>query len=279
MCGWCTTGDRTTTTFPRPMQPSNTHRTSYLVYEACSSSKSSSSYVSLGRLCSPFSTCDAPGVSSQPYLEGERSRHTQNPSCWPRANWKFMKCSLSHWPLTRMRWAPISGPITRFLACSLGSSSPANLTSTSTIPGLFFLTYRSDPVRSGPPVRLCPVLLSGCVRSSCQVVSGLPVRLCPVRSPVLYCPVVPCLACLSPCLTYALWCLALRWADGDLFPCSVCLLSMLLGLSPDPSLPLRLRLYLVAWSLGFAFAGNTSRAANLKTTTSAHVAAGTRRSF
>ena len=41
VCGWCTAGDRTTTTFRRPMQQSNTHRrTSYQECEAYSGSNS-----------------------------------------------------------------------------------------------------------------------------------------------------------------------------------------------------------------------------------------------
>ena len=49
----------------RPMQQSNTHRrTSCQAYKAYSSSNSSTSYISLERLFSPFSTSDGPGVPS-----------------------------------------------------------------------------------------------------------------------------------------------------------------------------------------------------------------------
>ena len=42
----------------------------YQVYEAYGrSSKSSSPYISLERLCSPSSTCAAPGMSSKPHLD------------------------------------------------------------------------------------------------------------------------------------------------------------------------------------------------------------------
>ena len=58
VCGLSTAGDRTATaTVSRPMQQSNTHLpTSYHAYKAHSSSKRSSSYISLERLCSFFST-------------------------------------------------------------------------------------------------------------------------------------------------------------------------------------------------------------------------------
>ena len=71
VCGWCTTGDRTMTPLSRPMQQ-HTHRlTSCRVYEAYSSNKSTSSYRSLERLFCPFSTCEAPRISSQPHPERE----------------------------------------------------------------------------------------------------------------------------------------------------------------------------------------------------------------
>ena len=62
-CDWCTAGDRTTTTVSRPMQPSNTHRrTSYQVYEAYSSSRSSSSYIHWNAYsCPPFLDSRCPG--------------------------------------------------------------------------------------------------------------------------------------------------------------------------------------------------------------------------
>ena len=75
VCGSCTAGDRSTTTFSRPTQQSSTHRrTSYPVYEARSSSSENSSsywYISLERRCPPLSTCDANGISRKPHLEGE----------------------------------------------------------------------------------------------------------------------------------------------------------------------------------------------------------------
>ena len=58
VCGLSTAGDRTATaTVSRPMQQSNTHLpTSYHAYKAHSSSKRSSSNISLERQCSFFST-------------------------------------------------------------------------------------------------------------------------------------------------------------------------------------------------------------------------------
>ena len=88
--GWCTAGDRpTATTVSRPMHQSNTHgRTSDQVHEAYSSSKAvvfasrfltffscvpseRPTCISLERLSPPFSTGDAPGISSKPHPEGE----------------------------------------------------------------------------------------------------------------------------------------------------------------------------------------------------------------
>ena len=80
-CDWCATaGDRTETTLTRPTQRSNTYRrTSNQVYEAYSSSKSSTAAINLcissERLCIPFSTCDPPGTPSKPHPEGEPCIH------------------------------------------------------------------------------------------------------------------------------------------------------------------------------------------------------------
>ena len=52
------------------------HRISCQAYEAYSKSKISSSChtrgISLERMCSPFSACDAPGISSEPHPGGEQ---------------------------------------------------------------------------------------------------------------------------------------------------------------------------------------------------------------
>ena len=73
VCGWCTAagGDQTTTTLSRPSQQSNTRcRTSHQEYDGYNRRKKRSSpHISLERLCSPFSTCDAPGTSIQPHPE------------------------------------------------------------------------------------------------------------------------------------------------------------------------------------------------------------------
>ena len=75
MCGCCTVGDQTTTTFScqchdqiHIVEP----HTKYQVYEDYNrSKKKSSSYISLERLCSPSWTCDAPRIPSKPHPEGE----------------------------------------------------------------------------------------------------------------------------------------------------------------------------------------------------------------
>ena len=75
VCGWCTARDRTTTTFSRPMQRSNTHRrTSYHVHEAYSSGKSNSSFISMKQSLAmlPLLGLRRPGTSG--YMTSTPSR-------------------------------------------------------------------------------------------------------------------------------------------------------------------------------------------------------------
>ena len=76
VCGWCIAGDRVTMTFSRPTrQLSTLRRTSYQLYDAHSSSISSS-YLSLEPPL--FWTCDAPEISRKPHPEGEPGMHMNN---------------------------------------------------------------------------------------------------------------------------------------------------------------------------------------------------------
>ena len=85
MRGWCSAGDRTIFTSTATTK-TDIVGTSYQVHESIlnsSSSKSSSPHIPLEGLCSPFSTCDAPEISSKPHPEGgpyimHRSYHTSN---------------------------------------------------------------------------------------------------------------------------------------------------------------------------------------------------------
>ena len=74
--------DRTTTTFSRPMQRLSTHRrTSYQVYETYSSSKGSSSYVSMERPRSPVGLGTSPGYQTNPVPKGNLVHSTYSQTC------------------------------------------------------------------------------------------------------------------------------------------------------------------------------------------------------
>lgn len=73
---WCTARFRTTTNSARLTQQMNAHRLTPLpviriIQLEQSRSSSHTKYKCLERRCSPFSICDIPGISSQPYPVGE----------------------------------------------------------------------------------------------------------------------------------------------------------------------------------------------------------------
>ena len=72
VCGSYTAGDQTTTTFSRPMQQSSTHRWILKqLLDAFSSSKSTSSYISLERYVPPFRLATPTGYQINPIPKGD----------------------------------------------------------------------------------------------------------------------------------------------------------------------------------------------------------------